>query len=259
MSPLSPTLRAKLAAAAAAMVRDVAGGFLRNAVLDARVCRVCRTPEVGDLCWKCRNDGAAHPGQLADATAFLAYGVNPASGHKLSQAGSIMYGYKSGVTEHLNIVKGLVTHGLLNHSTCPGWLPGSPGHPTRWATVPSRRGRLNHPLREMVAQLAGSSIEAPLQAQSTSNRALSATSFVSTHNQAGQHVLLIEDTWTGGASAQSAAMAFKAAGAARVSTLIVARWIKPDWDQNGSFLDALPDWSNAVCPWTGGTCPPPPA
>jgi hypothetical protein len=45
-------------------------------------------------------------------------------------------------------------------------------------------------------------------------------------------VLLIEDTFTSGARAQSAASALRLAGAAQVAVLTVGRVIKPDWNEN---------------------------
>ena len=41
-------------------------------------------------------------------------------------------------------------------------------------------------------------------------------------------MLLIDDTWTSGGHAQSAALALRQAGATRISALIVARWLTDD-------------------------------
>lgn len=45
----------------------------------------------------------------------------------------------------------------------------------------------------------------------------------------GKRVLLVDDTWASGTSVQSAAAALKAAGAASVTALCVARWLS--WDR----------------------------
>jgi adenine/guanine phosphoribosyltransferase-like PRPP-binding protein len=73
----------------------------------------------------------------------------------------------------------------------------------------------------------------------------------------GSHVLLIDDTWTSGGHAQSAAMALHQAGAERVSLLVVARWIRPEFGNNAEFLRGIArkDYDPQVCPWTGGACP----
>ena len=53
---------------------------------------------------------------------------------------------------------------------------------------------------------------------------------------AGAHVLLVDDTWARGGHAQSAALALRAAGAARISVLVAARWINEDFGGNAAFL-----------------------
>jgi hypothetical protein len=70
------------------------------------------------------------------------------------------------------------------------------------------------------------------------------------------HVLLLDDTSTGG-HAQSAVLGLRAAGAARVSLLVVARWIKKDFGNNAEFLRELADrdYDPEICPWAGGNCP----
>lgn len=48
----------------------------------------------------------------------------------------------------------------------------------------------------------------------------------------GRHVLLVEDTWTTGGNAQSAALTLRHGGAASVTIVALARWLKleePNW------------------------------
>jgi predicted amidophosphoribosyltransferase len=64
----------------------------------------------------------------------------------------------------------------------------------------------------------------------------------------GTRVLLLDDTWTSGASAQSAAAALKAAGAATVGCLVFGRHLKATWHGNERRLDALqPRFSWRFC------------
>lgn len=51
-----------------------------------------------------------------------------------------------------------------------------------------------------------------------------------------QHVLLIEDTWTSGGNAQSAALALRRAGAASVTILALARWLNPEEPPTSTFV-----------------------
>ena len=66
----------------------------------------------------------------------------------------------------------------------------------------------------------------------------------------GDSVLLIDDTWTTGANAQSAAAALKRAGAGAVAAVVIGRHLKRDWRENDSRLRGLVrpfDWSTCVC------------
>ena len=68
---------------------------------------------------------------------------------------------------------------------------------------------------------------------------------------AGRRVLLIDDTWTSGASAQSAAAVLKHAGAALVAAVMIGRHVNREWGENHRRLQALEspfDWGRcAVC------------
>jgi len=73
----------------------------------------------------------------------------------------------------------------------------------------------------------------------------------------GRHVLLLDDTWTSGASARSAALTLRRAGAQRVSVMVIGRWLVPRYGRNDQFIrDRLQHpFDPRVCPVTGGDCP----
>jgi hypothetical protein len=72
-----------------------------------------------------------------------------------------------------------------------------------------------------------------------------------------KHVLVIEDTWVSGDKAQSAALALKAAGARRVTSLCVTRWLRYDWEDHRALIETLTEpYDAARCPVTGSCCPP---
>jgi hypothetical protein len=72
----------------------------------------------------------------------------------------------------------------------------------------------------------------------------------------GRHVLVVDDTWVSGDKSQSAALALKAAGAARVTVFCAARWLRYDWSDHRQLIDTLREPYDAMCcPVTGGTCP----
>lgn len=69
----------------------------------------------------------------------------------------------------------------------------------------------------------------------------------------GMRVLLLDDTWTTGAHAQSAAYTLKNAGATHVGVVVIGRHIRPEWDVGqekcSDRLAALPrafDWGSCA-------------
>ncbi|MET7768072.1 phosphoribosyltransferase [Nocardia sp. NPDC005366] len=71
----------------------------------------------------------------------------------------------------------------------------------------------------------------------------------------GKHVLIVDDTWTTGASAQGAAIAVKTAGAATATILCIARWLRWDWDDHRTLIDSLGDGFDVLrCPVHGRPC-----
>ena len=232
-----------------------AGGYPRNPVRQERdTCAVCATPSAGfERCYPCRQH-RGHAG-LADATAFLTYAV---AGR---QSGHVMWGYKATprpVGEHRMVVHLLVALGLAGHAACPGALAGVPV--THWATVPSLPAKPGeHPLHQLVAGLAPGQ-EARLTAAVQVRHPRGARP---DHYRAGEplppgsHALLMDDTWASGGHAQSAALALRAAGAARVSLMVVARWLNREHGSTARFVTELAgrDYDPGICPWTGGGCP----
>jgi len=63
----------------------------------------------------------------------------------------------------------------------------------------------------------------------------------------GVDVLLVDDTWTTGASAQAAARALKAAGAHRVALVVIGRHVNPAWADHALRLRGLPAFSWSTC------------
>jgi predicted amidophosphoribosyltransferase len=85
--------------------------------------------------------------------------------------------------------------------------------------------------------------------QPTEPRRFDPERFAPTGSLAGEAVLLIDDTWTSGASAQSAGAVLRAAGAGPVSALVIGRHVNRDWGRNDVHLRALPqafDWERCV-------------
>jgi hypothetical protein len=232
-----------------------AGGYLRNPVRLAKVtCAVCARPSGGfERCYQCRLhryfDG------LADATAIMTYAVAG------QQSGYVMRGYKATPApagEHHLVVRLLAALGVAGHTRCAGALAEAPV--SYWATVPSLPARLDeHPLHRIVAPFApGREVRLAAAPRAQYPRDVSPDHFIIADQlPPDAHVLLVDDTWVSGGHAQSAAMALRKSGAARVSLLLVARWMTRDTSTGARFLRELEarDYDPAVCPWTGTSCP----
>ena len=72
----------------------------------------------------------------------------------------------------------------------------------------------------------------------------------------GRHVLILDDVWTTGSTAQSAALAVRRAGAAAVSVMVVGRWLNPDRRGTADFIATRlhRDYDPDICPVTGREC-----
>jgi predicted amidophosphoribosyltransferase len=91
-------------------------------------------------------------------------------------------------------------------------------------------GRLCSPTRDRYARL----LEAN-QAE-TGEHEFDRERFAATRDLTGQTVLLVDDTWTTGASAQSAAAALKRGGATAVAAVVIGRHVKREWRENDARL-----------------------
>lgn len=110
-------------------------------------------------------------------------------------------------------------------------------------TVPSGQVARDeyHPLRRIVGGMVESTADRHERLLRRSGKAVPPRVFDPARYEAvrplaGANVLLIDDTWTTGASAQSAAAALKAAGAARVGAIVIGRHLNREWFENDQRL-----------------------
>jgi hypothetical protein len=211
-----PGLRAQVAAQAALLTAPdpaAAGG----------VCALCRgLGRPGPArCYRCDRYAESLPGLLPDVVVPVAYA--PKGGSHATN----LWRYKSarpGAAESLRALRALLLVFLLDHGTCLWRRAGVPGA-SHAAVVPSRRGRPGpHPLQQMIA---------PYLKLSWATLTLARPDDSVAHDPdpgrfraerlAGASVLLLDDTWTTGASAVSAAAALRLAGARSVSLVVLGR------------------------------------
>jgi phosphoribosylpyrophosphate synthetase len=130
-----------------------------------------------------------------------------------------------------------VSAGATGWRRCISRLLG--GAPTMVATVPSTRAVPRpgeHPLSRAVQRV---EVLRPLYRSvlvrgpgPADHRLASDRAFVVTGDVRGHRILLVEDTFTSGARAQSAASALRLRGAAAVAVVPVGRVINPEHNEN---------------------------
>ena len=230
-------------AAAWERLRACAGaeaGWLCSPLPAARgVCRTCRGPADPGFarCFQCGLHTSAAPGLLADTVVPVSYAV------KGGRHAANLWRYKSGRPEAGaagSALLALLLVFLRDHGRCV-WQAAGSGPPTHVATVPSTRGRPGpHPLQALLgrclrlprAALAVTSAYpgaalGPPDPLEPDGREIQPSLFAAGRRLDAARVLLLDDTWTTGARAQSAAAAAKLAGARSVTIVVLGRHLNP--------------------------------
>jgi predicted amidophosphoribosyltransferase len=225
--------------------------FLRSPRLGPGVCLDCFNLTDGyERCYACSH-GELH----LDAMVPISYSV----GHEYLH--HALAGYKrlegTRAAAMTRQVAGILERFLYQHEACVAAAAGIAGFDLV-TTVPSSHAERDHdhPLRRIVGELVEPTRARyePLLRRTTHDviaRRFDRRRFGTTRALSGARVLLIDDTWTTGASAQSAAAALKAAGAAAVGAVVVGRHLNREWHDNDRHIEALArpfDWSRcALC------------
>jgi hypothetical protein len=188
------------------------------------VCACCHGPAGRGFarCFQCRLHAESAPGLLADVVAPVA--CVP----KGSRLATDLWVYKSarpGAREAGGTLLAVLLVFLREQGPQVWQRAGMPA-PGCACVVPSGRGRPGpHPLEALVrGRLALPWV--PLLARrgaDTWGRELDPGRFCARRSLTGQAVLLLDDTWTSGGAAQSAAVALKRAGARSVAVVVVGR------------------------------------
>ncbi len=215
-----------------------------------------------DVCSQCFNltdgfnrcYGCVHGGRFLDAMVPISYSV---AGEQLHHA---LAGYKrleGTVARQFSFgLAAVLWRHLAGHEHCLAEAAGVPGFdlativpsssPERASTHPLHRlVSLVGPVRDRYVRLLRRSPEPATAHQFNPHK------YEACHDLTGQSILLIDDTWTQGANAQSAAAALTAAGAEQVAAVVIGRYVNRGWRQNDRQLRSLPqpfDWERcALC------------
>lgn len=229
--------------------RPISAGF--------RWCHACGNIQADRAAWQVRP--AEVQFSVADLVVPLTYAV------KGRQAYFDMWGYKSGgepARRRLNILTGLFS---FQHGSCIERAVAMPVSAV--ALVPSLGRRPGtHPLHEMLGYLPSAWERVPLApaevlpSDQNRRRMPDLEYYRCSVDLAGRHVVVFDDTWASGGHAQGAGRRLRAAGAAKVSILVLARILDPAFDSlTLNFvqgrLDGVP-YDLELCPVTGAGCPP---
>jgi hypothetical protein len=204
------------------------------------LCASCRIPvPAGNArCYPCRLHAETLPGLLADVVAPICYAV------KGSEHARNLWLYKSvrpGAAAARADLRALLAVFLRDHGRCI-WRAAGMSRPTHLAVVPSGRGRSGpHPLLALLGPcmaLRPTTLELRLRDE-PGTRELDAGRF-----RAGRldhaDVVLLDDTWTTGASAQSACAALRLAGARSVAIVVLGRHVAAPVPAAARALAAMP-------------------
>ncbi len=192
------------------------------------------------------NYGCGFNPKHLDAVAIISYAPG------LGQLHTVLRGYKDNGVEivrqrSLRSLTAVLWLFLVKHEACVAAAAGVEGFdlvtvvPSKMPDRDEERGQL----RTMVGEMCGQTrerFERVLYAtgDGTDSHEFDAQRYAATRPLDGLRVLLIDDTWTTGASAQSAASALKDAGASTVALVAIGHYIRRDYKDHGARLDALP-------------------
>jgi hypothetical protein len=228
----------------------------RPAGSPAADCEVCRGPVRPGFarCYQCHRHALLGSALLADAVVPISYAI------KGTPFADDLWRYKSAPvpptsspapapapapalvatpTSARASLLALMLAFLTDHGPCVWQRAGMPP-PDRLAVVPTGAGRPGpHPLLRLVwpyLRLPGCSLALRPGRQ---GRDLDLDRFQVLARPAGASVLLLDDTWVSGASAQSAAAALKLAGAQHVAVIVLGRHVNPDDAASAPLLAGL--------------------
>lgn len=204
----------------------------------------------GTRCYHC-----GHERDWVDAMAPISYSIG---GEQLHHALAGYKRYAGHGARYLTAgLAAVLWRHLRDHERCLARAAGVAAFDVV-TTVPSTdAGRdATHPLHRLVGELVKPVVPRYERLLSRTDTAVtahrfSAERYAATTALGGRAVLLIDDTWTTGANARSAAAALKEGGAERVAAMVIGRYVNREWSHNDGQLRRLPqpfEWGRcALC------------
>ncbi|MFD9702710.1 ComF family protein [Lentzea sp. NPDC059081] len=203
----------------------------------SNVCVTCRRG-TGDFtrCWQCNRHRQEFGAELADEVVMISMA------EKDKQLMRVLSQYKNNKSDEVrrqftNELASVLATFLAKHSDCLGEFD-------LVTVVPSSQGR-TPPLVDVLGRRVsrtGARFASALATSSANTREMRPDSYEVVTDVHGKSVMLADDTWTSGASLQSAAVALKRAGATRVVGLVIGRYL----DEPTTRTSVPFDWDTCV-------------
>lgn len=230
--------------------------FMLTPVRGQGVCETCFNLTAGyDRCYACM-----HGTQVLDALAPISYSV---AGEQLHHALACYKRLSGDVARRLGAeLAALLWRFLAVHEPCLAQAAGEERFPIVTSVPSGDRARAErHPLAWIAGELVGPTRGRYLQLLERSEvrvepRSFDEAKYKPLRSLAGEAVLLVDDTWTTGANAQSAAAALKTAGAGRIAAVVIGRHLNREWHENDRWLKSLPGFDWRRCALCNGVSPP---
>jgi hypothetical protein len=203
-------------------------------------CRTCRGPAATGFarCYQCELALSEAGGLLADVVAPVGYAV---------RGGALAEDLRRYKSDRVDPAESAAAAGRLGRRLAAFldeygarvWAAaGMPGGPAAAAVVPSGQGRLGpHPLAGLVRSCTALPL-VPLAVRPAEihRRGVNAGWVRVSGQVTGAGLLVVDDTWVSGGSAQSVAAALKLAGARRVAVVVLGRHVNPADPRSETFL-----------------------
>jgi hypothetical protein len=203
-------------------------------------CRMCRGPAPDGFarCYQCDLARGEAGELLADVVVPLGYAVR---GGPLAED---LWRYKServGAAEAAARLREKLATFLRADGESVWLAAGMPEGPSAVAVVPSGRGRPGaHPLVGIVRSCVGlPMLGLSIAPEAVHVRGVTANWLSVAGLAVGADVLVVDDTWVSGGSAQSAAVALKLAGAKHVAVVVLGRHVNPGDPRSVKFLESI--------------------
>jgi phosphoribosylpyrophosphate synthetase len=220
-------------------------------------CRTCQGPVGAGFarCYQCELALSQAGGLLADVVAPIAYAVR---GGPLAED---LRRYKSDRITAADAaaaaarLRAMLAAFLADRGNSVWAAAGMTAGPAAVAVVPSGQGRPGaHPLVGMVRScVALPLVRLAVAPEEIHTRGVNPGWVRVGDPVAGADVLVVDDTWVSGGSAQSTAAALKLAGARRVAVVVLGRHVNPADPRSAALLAALATDHDV----TGTPCTPP--